>query len=221
MLLGHSGEAYFVGERVQSDNGEYGDEIEMINADQNPELDANDGEARQSRMMASKSEVSGIRHVRSSSENPHQLAHLQGVLDGVGIDLEEAKVTKSSKDEAVLLLSNNKSPEKPQPKINDKDAPATNKINQSQVPCDQKLSSGAAEDDLDLAGGYFLQELEEDQKMFGKKKESPKSVKNLPTQNNGLWKSIFGYFKGPANGDALLQKEQDWNMLDEDPDQIP
>lgn len=135
MLLGHSGEAYFVGERVQSDNGEYGDEIELIDADQGPEPDANEGEARQSR-MASKSEVSGTRHHRSSSESPHQLAHLQGVLDGVGIDLEEAKVAKSSKDKADLLLSNNKSPGKLQPKIDDKDAPATNKINQSQVPYD-------------------------------------------------------------------------------------
>jgi hypothetical protein len=32
MLLGHSGEAYFVGEVISGENGEYGDEIELIDS---------------------------------------------------------------------------------------------------------------------------------------------------------------------------------------------
>jgi hypothetical protein len=46
--------------------------------------------------MTSKSEDGGLRP-RSSSANPQktQLFQLQGVLDGVGIDLEEAKVNKT------------------------------------------------------------------------------------------------------------------------------
>lgn len=49
--------------------------------------------------------------------------------------------------------------------------------------------------DAELNGGYFLQEID-DPKFL---KDSPKSAKNIPTERSGLWKSIFGYFRGPPN----------------------
>ena len=63
-----------------------------------------------------------------------------------------------------------------------------------------------------------MQELEDDTKQK-KAANSPKSAKNIPSYNNsGLWKSIFGYFKGPPNGETVIQKEQEWNMIEDDPD---
>ena len=49
--------------------------------------------------------------------------------------------------------------------------------------------------DAKLDGGYFLQEIENPNFL----KDSPKSVKNIPAEKSGLWKSIFGYFRGPLN----------------------
>lgn len=73
MLLGPAGEAYFVGEEVvdQQDNPYEGYE-ELLPAQSVVE--------RQSR----KDLPPGVKQ-RASSEDPH---HLQGVLDGAGIDLE-------------------------------------------------------------------------------------------------------------------------------------
>ena len=43
---------------------------------------------------------------------------------------------------------------------------------------------------IEEADGYFLQELE--------MPDSPKSAQPIPKNSSGLWRSIFGYFRGPV-----------------------
>ena len=122
MLLGPAGEAYFLGEEVITGDNPYD-----VGSDGFDDLEqAEPGEPRQSR-EAHRDIVPGAKP-RASSAEPH---HLQGALDGAGIDLSKAQ------DPAKL------------------------------------------QQDLDVAGGYFLQELEEDTKDAARK-DSPKSVSGVP-----------------------------------------
>ena len=65
-----------------------------------------------------------------------------------------------------------------------------------------------------MPGGYFLQEFEE---LEVTKRDSPKSLKNIPTERSGLWKSIFGYFRGPPQDPvAFASKIKDSSLPDQE-----